>query len=245
MIVWREFDTTEQLVQALGTEIVTSVDRAVQTTEQCSIALAGGNTPKPLYEWLNTQDLPWDQLKLTLTDERWVGVLDDDSNQKLVEGTLLLSHAEAEYDLESIGGSHSAQLVALKNSAQSASEGQPITEELLDHYLPMLDVTVLGMGVDGHIASIFPNMENTKKLLSLNNPNRCEATAPEGKHERITLTLRYLLSAPSIYLIISGQDKKEIIDRVKNNRDPALAMTYPVHALLHQNHRDVNIFWTP
>jgi 6-phosphogluconolactonase len=228
-----EFPSAQESIEALALKLSENVGDVLKGQNSCSFALAGGNTPKPLYQYMSCLAWPWDRIKVTLTDERWVPRKSEDSNENMIRDCLMREAAEK------------AHLVGLKNKEPTPEKGQDFCETTLNKSISPLDIVILGMGEDGHIASIFPSMENTETLLNRFQPRLCMAANPKELQPRMSLTLSYLLSAKHIYLFISGDKKKAIIDKAI---DKTLSKeTHPIVALIREREDDnpVNIYWTP
>ena len=230
MMIFNAFDSRDQVVESLCDALIESIQKNINEKQACSLAVAGGNTPKPLYERLSKQTIAWDKVNLTLTDERWVEPSDVSSNQNMVWHSLIQNQASE------------VNFIPLKNPHMTALAGEDECGAILKQSIPMLDVVVLGMGEDGHFASIFPGLEDTQKLLDVNSQEICSAVQPEGREARMSLTLSYILKAKYTYLFITGEEKKRIIDNIveKNRVD----VQYPVSALLLQNTCPVQIYWS-
>jgi 6-phosphogluconolactonase len=226
-----ESETTDQTIQKLLPVITTSIRKNIEKKQSFGLALAGGNTPKSLYEALAKQDVEWPKVTITLTDERWVPADHLDSNENMVRRCLLSKLNSAPV------------FVPLKVGGGTIHTTQKACEALLNEKLTCLDTVVLGMGEDGHFASIFPCIDNLIELLDVNNKLSCMAVAPQGKQERISLTLSYLLSAKNIFLLITGENKIGLIKEVVDGGEKA--QKYPIYHLLNQNKCPVNIYWNP
>jgi len=222
-----EFPQHDQTVDALVDAISQNVTSCLAKNNACSLAVAGGNTPKPFFKKLSHTPLPWDRIKITLTDERWVSRKHDESNEKMLKECLLTGLAEK------------AHFVSMKNKEATPEAGQSLCELTLQKSISPLNIVVLGMGEDGHFASIFPGMENTERLLNSYQPRLCLAANPEGKPPRMSLTLSYLKSADQVYLLITGEAKKHIIEQALENK--LAADQYPICTLL--NETDLHIYW--
>ncbi len=219
----------DETLQALKAALLSSIDKSIKAKDHCAIALAGGGTPQPLYRELSHSKLPWYKLTVTLTDERWVPTDHQDSNQNMIT-QCLLNQAGSEL-----------KFIPLKNNFASAIEGEAGCEASLSAQMKQLDVVVLGMGDDGHFASIFPDTDNVSVLLDQSTPQKCMAVSPPGKQPRMSLTLSYLLTAKVIYLLITGDKKKQIIDDIMSNQFSS--QQYPVSILLNQQVCPVHIYW--
>ena len=224
-----EFSTLALCEEALFVELTDEISTALAQKHTVNLALAGGSTPKGLYKKLSHAPLDWENIAVTLTDERWVDAANDASNEKMLKETLFLHKAKM------------AQFLGLKTEEETPLLGQPHINALLQENFPTLDFVVLGMGNDGHFASIFPEMDNTQALLDINASKLCLPAQPLDKPARMSLTLPYLLTAKRIFLFITGADKKEITQQQSDvNASPVL----PIYSLLHQSLCPVTIYWS-
>ena len=224
-----EFSTLALCEEALLVELVEVISTALKQKHTANLALAGGNTPKGLYKKLSHASLDWENIAVTLTDERWVDATNDASNEKMLKQTLFQHKAKM------------AQFLGLKTQEETPLLGQPHINGLLKDNFSTLDFVVLGMGGDGHFASIFPEMGNTQTLLDLNGSDLCLPAQPLDKPARMSLTLSYLLTAKRIFLFITGVNKKEII---KQQSDVNASPKLPIYSLLHQSLCPVTIYWS-
>lgn len=185
-----------------------------------SLVVPGGRSPVPFFEALRRETLDWSRVTVTLTDERWVDAGSTSSNEHLVRANLLLEHATV------------ARLVGLKTAAATAAAGVPLATHGVDAIARPFDAVVLGMGEDGHTASLFPGLPELATLLDPEAGTAVAATeAPVAPHERITLTAKRLLDARRLYLSISGDAKRKVYESAV---DGAPATTLPIGAFLRQ-----------
>jgi len=227
------FETQETLNTALTEAIKADISSQLIATGTCSIAVGGGKTPVLLLDQLSDVALDWSNVTTTLTDERWVENDQPDSNERMVRQHLLKNKAA------------SALFVPLKNAYKTAKGGQFSLDVTLQKQLPSVDYVVLGMGADGHFASLFPNTAELKEGLNPKNPVRCMATnAPVQPAERMSLTLSMLLTAKKIYLLICGDDKLAVYRRACLNDQPDSSLL-PISAVLKQTVVPVELFWSP
>jgi 6-phosphogluconolactonase len=226
-----EFRTTTQaeLTLALADFVESELSTAVAKRGQASLVVSGGSTPKPLFEALSHRSLTWDKITITLADERWVDSSSKDSNEAMIRETLLCNTAAE------------ANFVSLKNSAETAEQGQVLCEQAIaDIELPF-DLVILGMGEDGHTASLFPGVAGL--ALDSDKPELCAAIKPSAApHERMSLTARAILNSQKIILHIVG-DKKWQVYREANS--PGLADELPIRVVLHQDKVPVDVYWSP
>ena len=218
-------DCDDELARVLSKEMST----VLINQPKINMAIAGGNTPKALYQKLSHSHLPWGRVQITLTDERWVNVDHLDSNENMARQKLLRNQA--------VG----ASFIGLKSNVENVQEAVLSCDENIKSHMKKLDLVILGMGEDGHFASIFPNLDNLDSLLDLKETLYCQAVFPKDKPARMSLTMAYLLTARKIYLRISGDVKKNIILGILNN---SLDKAYPIAELLKQSYSPIDIYWS-
>ena len=173
--------------------IAASLRDTLLKTGRVSIALSGGSSPVALYEGLSSIDLNWSRVRVTLIDDRLVPAYHDDSNQKLVRKTLLRGKAGM------------AQFIRLQDWQE-------------DHFP---DIAILGMGTDGHFASLFPAMMGDARAFDPAADPEILTTAPMGNppHARITMNLSMILAIPNRVLMVVGDEKKAILSAALNGTD--------------------------
>jgi 6-phosphogluconolactonase len=165
-----------------------------------TIALSGGRSPRPVLEALSKAPIAWTKLIVTLVDERWVEPVSADSNERLVRETLLQ------------GPAAEARFVPMKTHAADAYAGQPAAEAALAALPWPLDIVLLGMGDDGHTASLFPGAAALAEGLSTA-ARTIAVTPPAAPHQRLSLTASAILDCRHIFLQIGGAAKKAVYDR--------------------------------
>ncbi|MDD2676610.1 MAG: 6-phosphogluconolactonase [Methylacidiphilaceae bacterium] len=165
------------------------------------VALSGGSTPIPLYRHWAGLDLPWEKIDWWIGDERWVPVTDPRSNEGMIRGSLGAS-AGARLRLRSWhGGVEPSEAARLYDSALRRELGEP----------PVFDLVLLGLGGDGHTASLFPGSPALEERASYAVPN-----SPPGGEGPLRLTLTYpcLDVARSIWFLVAGGAKEKIVERL-------------------------------
>lgn len=225
------FPDATALAHALSGEIEVDLREAIGARGAASLVLSGGRTPRRLYEQLGAEKLDWTKVWVTLADERWVETTSDQSNEKLVRDTLLKGEAAA------------ARFSGLKNPAPTPEAGADWATRALQRIPRPFDVVVLGMGDDGHTASLFPGSLALARALDPSAAPACVAvnslTAP---HARMSMNLAALLDARRIILHIEGEQKWQVYLRA---RSPGAAAELPVRAVLHRKETPVDVFWAP
>lgn len=231
MPAFKEFKDSPTLVAALAGQVADLLRSAIKERGQASLVVSGGSTPVPFFAALSALALDWRQVVVTLADERWVDPMDADSNEHLVRQHLLQNRAAV------------ARFVGLKNEALSAVQGEKECAERLALLPRPFDVLVLGMGKDGHTASLFPQAARLGEALNMDSGTLCLAiTPPAAPHERMTLTLPALLQSRQIILHLVGPDKRAVYERALA-KGPVAEM--PIRAVLGQAFAPVTVFWAP
>ena len=231
MPAFKEFKDSPTLVAALAGQVADLLRFAIKERGKASLVVSGGSTPVPFFAALSALALDWRQVVITLADERWVDPTDADSNERLVHQHLLQNRAAV------------ARFVGLKTEAATAVQGEQECAERLAPLPNPFDVLILGMGNDGHTASLFPQATRLGEALDMNSGTLCLAiTPPTASHERMTLTLPALLQSRQIILHLVGSGKRAVYEKALA-KGPVAEM--PIRAVLGQSAAPVTVFWAP
>ena len=234
-LIEKRFADAETLADTLATELESCLLDSIRDRGRATLALSGGSTPLPLFRRLRDRPLPWSQITVTLADERWVGREHADSNAAFLHRELLVGPAAA------------ATFIELKNPSPTPELGATECETELGRLDWPIDAIVLGMGGDGHTASLFPETaENRSALEEGLNPSsecRCVAIQPgEAPHPRISLTLKALTETRRLILHITGASKWNVYQAALG---PGPVGELPVRAVLRQTKVPIEVFWAP
>lgn len=230
------FDTRDELVRALTDTCVATLEGALTTRANASLMVSGGSTPEPLYAALAQSRLSWERVTVALVDERWVDTNHSASNEEFVKRALLHDTAAQ------------AKFVGMKSEAATALAGVEQVNGRYDGVPSPFDLLILGMGPDGHTASLFPAAVGLEHALDANNRELCcaisaQQSAVTGEYtERMTLTLHGILRARQIVLLITGEEKLAIYRQALRN---ASYNRMPVSAVLQQQQTPVAVYWAP
>jgi 6-phosphogluconolactonase len=228
--VIEEYDDAASLAEAAAGAVVSALEAGLRLKGSASLAATGGRSPGAVYDRMALAPLDWRHVRVTLTDERWVDPSSPDSNERLVREHLL-QHRAAE-----------ALLHPLRDREPSPEAAAHHASTLL-HAWPPFDAVMLGMGEDGHVASLFPGSPALALGLDPEAP-ACIAVPPgEGRapaQTRLSLTIRPLTTAGLVVILTSGAAKRAILQQALAGGDPS---ELPVRAVL-QLARSVRIMWT-
>jgi NADP-dependent aldehyde dehydrogenase len=212
----------EQAIK-LANIVAKKLSDAVLHNGHASLAVSGGKSPIVFLNALSHKNLKWDNITVSLVDERCVHTDSNDSNEKLVRDNLLINHAKM------------ARFVGLYNT-QSISNA--VTDLNTSTDIPeKFDCIVLGMGDDGHFASVFPNSDNVQNGLYDEEFKYSTQTAPTEPTHRISMNMPFIAKADLICLAIAGDNKLKILDSVLNGDEN----DYPIGYLLKKV--KINIFY--
>jgi len=230
-IVNREFQDRQSLVVELADQITALLNAGIKSNGKASLAVSGGSTPVSLFEQLSGMDIAWRDVVITLVDERWVEPTEADSNERLVRDYLLQNKAAV------------ATFIGMKNAAPTASTGQDECEQQLRKSPLPFDVLILGMGGDGHTASLFPGADKLAAATDMNSGRSCMGLAPlTAPHERMSLTLPAILNSRQIFLHIVGDEKKNVLGKAYID-GPAKEL--PIRFILRQQTTPLSVYWAP
>ena len=204
------FGDLESMSLAAAREVVSVATRAIEQRGRCSLVLSGGSSPRRLYELLAeprfSEQLNWSKMHVFWSDERCVGPDDARSNYQLARTGLLQHVPVPSGNIHRMSAELDPQQAARKSSEDIRSffAREPSVSGF--------DLVLLGMGADGHIASLFPGDENA---LRSEEPV-IETRAPEGMPvtQRLSMSLPLLAAGRTVFFIVYGRDKKKVLDHV-------------------------------
>jgi 6-phosphogluconolactonase len=223
------YDDVHEASAAAAMAIADWLAAGLAENDRASFIATGGRSPGEVYDLLATIPLPWENISVTLSDERWVAPTSPESNERLVRDRLM------------VGEASTVNFVPLWSFAPSAEDAAEAAEVAIADLLPA-DVVLLGMGDDGHFASLFPGSPVLDEGLDPWGGSLVIA-APQGDpappQERLSLTLYALKQSYLIVLLISGEAKRAIVEA----RDDL-----PIHALFRATAGSetlVRVIWSP
>jgi 6-phosphogluconolactonase len=232
-IEWWEFDTAKEMAEQVAGDIGFVIENALQAHGGARLALPGGSTPDLIYaQLLKRKDVDWTKVTLIPTDDRLVPLGDELSNYR---------------KLESYFGARKADLVSLVDEAAlgNPQEAGRLADARLSLLQWPLDLACLGMGADGHTASIFPGPDFD---AAVNGPRarRAIGVRPDPLPEaapvpRVTLTAAALSSARTVMIVISGAEKRRVLEQALKEGPLATA---PIGRVVASMDVPIDIFWS-
>ncbi len=224
-----EFDNRSDAAQAAGRRIASALHRRLEHNERASLIVSGGSSPAPVYAYLSHKELAWHRVDVLLSDERWVPPEHPDSNEKMLRESLAVSRARY------------AKIVSYFDPACSLeSRCASLNKEIEELPQPFAGA-LLGMGTDGHFASLFPDADNVQDGLDLEGgASFLPVHTPSSPYPRLSMTLAALLRSDEILLLIFGAEKRARLEEAI-----ATDSDLPVAHLLRQECVPVFTFWAP
>ena len=229
----KNFESRDTMAERLADQVAARLCDAIDVRGRAFLSVGGGRFPKPFFQKLSSRSVPWEKVSVVLGDERWVSPDDEASNEKLVKDNLLSGDASR------------AHFVGLKTIHQDPREGLEEIEHRLKSLPELLDVTILGMGEDGHTASLFPSAspEELEQALVPADAEQAALMNPSVSDvPRISLTLPRLRASRWIVVAAPGEGKLTTFNQAMAGDDVRLM---PVRAILRQEDTPVEFWWAP
>lgn len=226
------YASREDLAEALAAGVAAVLAGAIATRGVATLAVSGGSTPKRFFERLAATEIDWASVTVTLVDERWVPETSERSNAAMVRRHLLTGPAAKAHFLPFY---------------IDAAAPEDVAEELRVRFLRLarpFDVTVLGMGTDGHTASFFPEADDLAAAIDPQTREPVAAIrAPGAGEPRVTLTLPLIVDTRFLALHIEGEAKLAVYEEALQ---PGPVEAMPVRAVLRAPRDDkLAVFWAP
>ncbi len=211
-MILNKFTNREEMENRLLEQIIQALDREVKSSGNACLLLSGGSTPVNLYKNLSHAELPWDEITVALVDERFVSTNDSNSNEKMIREALCQNHAQ------------NARLIGMVYDEENESLNLEKARKAYEQFVPPPTVCLLGMGTDGHMASLFPGDAASEADLQSGDGNTLISTqAPVHPRKRISLSKKQILSAKHLLLMITGEEKLNLL---KQDSRPTLPIDH-------------------
>ena len=209
----------------LAAQIAVQLSTSIKKNGQANLLVSGGSTPVGMFHLLSLKQLEWDKVTIGLVDERYVPSNDKHSNEKLVRENLLINEAAVAHFMGLLYITHATDENIRRANIEYA------------RFQNNIDVCVLGMGEDGHTASLFPNDQASEADLIKNEMKIIATRSPQAPQERISCSKGLILISDIIYIMICGATKKSVLQT-------ADAKQLPISYITHSNNKAVEIFYS-
>ncbi len=224
------FHSDSELAVALAADTAHLLQTSIDDKGAAILAVSGGKSPTPFFQKLSQQKISWSQVLITLVDERCVPRNHSESNATLVREHLLQNSAAY------------ASFVPLvdEDTIQPTTISSLLTKARTRYaQISTPDVTVLGMGSDGHTASLFSDATELGTALERETNDRLiSVQSPSAPYQRISMTLSEILASNHISLIFGGQEKLEVYERATSSCEKSLPISYVLCA----NHPSITVW---
>ncbi|MCB2111147.1 MAG: 6-phosphogluconolactonase [Defluviimonas sp.] len=219
-----EYPDAELLMFGLADRLASDLGTAIRQNGRASFAVPGGTTPGPVFDVMSGVGLDWEKVTVLPTDERWVPQGDPRSNAALIRARLLTGRAAP------------ARFLSFHSEAATPEEATEALAAAVDALRP-IDVVLLGMGADMHIASLFPGGSRLAEALAEDAPALVAMRAPGAVEPRVTLSAPVLAGAMAIHVLITGEAKRKALERARSLPQAEA----PVRAVLD----NATVHWAP
>lgn len=221
------FASSDELNQQFASRLIAILSEAIASRGQAYLVVSGGRTPQALFQKLSQAELDWSKVTITLADDRFLPDTEVDSNERLVKASLLQNNAGK------------ACFISLYAPFAKAEQAVP---ELLTRVveLPTFDAVILGMGEDGHTASLFPCSQELQAGMATAAPALLAVNPTTAPYQRISLSKTRLLNSRFLFLHLVGDSKLKVLEQAMASHD-ALAM--PIRAFLHHTDPEISVMF--
>jgi len=202
-------------MENISQTILNELEKDLYENTLSTFIVSGGSSPVQIFKDLSAMDAKWSNINISLVDDRVVDVNHEDSNEKLVKELLIKDKAK------------DASFISICNQSN----------DLLTLKRPF-NVMLLGMGEDGHFASLFPKLiETNPEYFDLESDAEIFFTEPMGDpcHKRVSMNLSMILESKNIFLLVSSEKKLQVLNQAKSDK------SLPLYYLLNQDKADIKI----
>lgn len=199
-----EHNSKGRLDEILCKKISLILSTAIQKFGSANLLVSGGSTPKNLFKLLSKESIDWKNVNIGLVDERFVSVENEKSNERLVKENFLINNAV------------DAKLFGMVYNTEDYEANLKTADKVYKHFHSRIDACVLGMGTDGHTASLFPTDESSKIGLSSDfHELLLNTSADVEPYKRISCSRCLIFKSENLFLMINGLNKMEVLQSAK------------------------------
>ena len=226
-ISFTNYESSELLVKNFVKEVSDILKEAIIKKNSATLLVSGGSTPKLFFQELSKIEIPWGKVKIGLVDERWLLSSNKDSNAYLVSENLLQNKAKE------------AKFIPLFIKNKECFSSDDLCSSIYQKEFLKCDILILGMGNDGHTASLFPKSERLEQALDLNTNKFCISIDPvTAPYDRMSLTLKSILNSQNIFLHIQKVEKLKVYKEALEEENK-----YPISKVLF-NAKKIKVYYS-
>lgn len=216
----REFADAATMARDVAGDVAGCLQEAIETRGRASLVVPGGTTPGLFFDALADSDIDWSRITILPSDERWVKVTDAGSNERLIRERLLVRQAAR------------AHFMSWREAGETRNQAAASLSAQINELLPF-DACVLGVGADGHVASIIPGAVGYHDLYAWDFENHVkpvDAPGAAGAVERLSLTFEAIFRSRLVVLLTTGATKRAVLaaaQRGENDAGPVIMLMRP------------------
>ncbi len=220
----KTFENKKNLESSLLLKISTCISDAIKKYGDARFLLSGGSTPMNLYSLLSEETIEWEKVKIGLVDERFVPKENLFNNETQIKNNLLKNSAKF------------ATIFGMVYNYENEILNLKMVNQQYKIFFERIDFTILGMGEDGHTASLFPGDKESEELMNTSNIGIFSTKSPSFPYNRITCSKELIANSNYIALFINGETKFNVL---KNSKETQVPISYFV-----KNSKNMEIYYS-
>lgn len=220
----KKFENKKNLESSLLLKISTCISDAIKKYGDARFLLSGGSTPMNLYSLLSEETIEWEKVKIGLVDERFVPIENLFNNETQIKNNLLKNSAKF------------ATIFGMVYNYENEMLNLKMVNQQYKTFFERIDFTILGMGEDGHTASLFPGDKESEELMNTSNIGIFSTKSPSFPYNRITCSKELIANSNYIALFINGETKFNVL---KNSIETQVPISYFV-----KNSKNMEIYYS-
>ena len=220
----KKFENKKNLESSLLLKISTCISDAIKKYGDARFLLSGGSTPMNLYSLLSEETIEWGKVKIGLVDERFVPIENLFNNETQIKNNLLKNSAKF------------ATIFGMVYNYENEILNLKMVNQQYKTFFERIDFTILGMGEDGHTASLFPGDKESEELMNTSNIGIFSTKSPSFPYNRITCSKELIAKSNYIALFINGETKFNVL---KNSIETQVPISYFV-----KNSKNMEIYYS-
>jgi 6-phosphogluconolactonase len=220
-----EFIDSKELEIQLAAQIAAQLEIGIQKNGEAHLLVSGGTSPIGMFHLLSLKKIDWQKVTIGLVDERFISTENVASNERLVKENLLLNEAEK------------ANFISMIYALEDEKQNLEISNAHYKLFHQNIDACVLGMGEDGHTASLFPKDSASEKNLISEEIGLVSTLAPHEPKHRISCSKAFILKSDAIYIMMIGETKKAVLQQASTQK-------LPIDSIISAVNKKVNIYYS-